>query len=170
MREIQTLLLIDDNEHFCEMIQELLPLYWHGPQLTILTAFSMEDGITAMKNTEIDIILLDLRLPGHSSMGTVQGIVHALEQMRAYIPVILLSAYMGDINTSDALRLGIQEAIHKQGADLLENIVKAIQSAWSRHNYIEERLAIMRSMDRTNGGHAGFASDDGNDHDATIAS
>lgn len=56
------ILILDDEDY----IRESLACYFEDDGYEVLTAESTEQAIEIIKNTKIDVVLVDLRLPGKS--------------------------------------------------------------------------------------------------------
>ncbi|OGW76180.1 MAG: hypothetical protein A2Z72_00710 [Omnitrophica bacterium RBG_13_46_9] len=85
------ILIIDDEENFCEMIKMNLEA---SGKYKALTAYSGEEGIAMAKSTKPDIILLDISMPKMDGFEVLKALkAHAVTSS---IPVIMLSALDDD--------------------------------------------------------------------------
>jgi DNA-binding NtrC family response regulator len=102
---VAKLLVIDDEQSICWGIRRLGEKMGHE----VLTASSAEHGLECVQTAPVDVIILDVRLPGMDGLS-------AIEQLRRYvgpIPIIVITAY-GDLNTAvQAVRHGAFEYIIK---------------------------------------------------------
>lgn len=102
---VAKLLVIDDEQSICWGIRRLGEKMGHE----VLTASSAEQGLECVQTAPVDVIILDVRLPGMDGLS-------AIEQYRksvGAIPIIVITAY-GDLNTAvQAVRNGAFEYIVK---------------------------------------------------------
>jgi DNA-binding NtrC family response regulator len=98
-------LILDDEADFAEELQEFLQLR----QFEVSTAFTPEQGLTALRKKAFDLLILDIRLPGRDGLDILQ-------QMRTLYPnmeVIMISGH-GDMDTViKAMRYGAIDYLRK---------------------------------------------------------
>jgi DNA-binding NtrC family response regulator len=105
------ILIIDDEPHLPHQIARYLKK--HGYEVE--TVADGEAGLNVLQKHSVDLVLLDLRLPGMSGLEVLKRI-RALEQE---LPVIMLTAY-GDVRSAvEAMKLGASDYLLK-GFDLEE--------------------------------------------------
>jgi DNA-binding NtrC family response regulator len=98
-------LVIDDEVNFTEEIEEFLDN--HGYQS--FTANNVQKGRTILKNHEIDLLILDVRLKGISGLDVLKEVKEAYPKLE----VIIVSAH-GDMETViTALRNGAVDYLKK---------------------------------------------------------
>lgn len=98
-------LVIDDEVNFTEEIEEFLDS--HGYQS--FTANNVQKGRTILKNHEIDLLILDVRLKGISGLDVLKEVKEAYPKLE----VIIVSAH-GDMETViTALRNGAVDYLKK---------------------------------------------------------
>lgn len=102
--EIETILVIDDELGPREALRFIFK-----DRYNVITADSGIKGIEVIKNRRVDIIILDLKMPGMNGIET-------LAEIRKYdenVPVIILTGY-GDMETArKAMHYGAIEFISK---------------------------------------------------------
>jgi CheY-like chemotaxis protein len=81
-----TILVIDDDETFLEIVSELLARAGY----TVLTAASGQDGLARARSDHPDLILIDYHMPGMTGLMVVQQLKAAAATQR--IPVVSLTA------------------------------------------------------------------------------
>lgn len=87
----QTVLVVDDEPSICWGFEKLL-----GQQgYRVLTASSSEEGIATVRGEPIDLIVLDVRLPGEDGLTALPK----LRQASSDAPVIVMTAF-GDLDTA----------------------------------------------------------------------
>ncbi len=79
------LLVIDDDQN----IRELLSLEFEDLGYSVRTAVSGLDGIQILKDQVIDLIILDIKMPGMDGIETLERIM----SIRKELPVVIHSAY-----------------------------------------------------------------------------
>src|SRR2546430_2359347 len=60
----ETVLLIDDDPQWAALVRVLLPHEWPPPAFALTVATSLEAGLAVLERASVDLILLDLALPG----------------------------------------------------------------------------------------------------------
>ncbi len=155
MRRIETALLIDDAAAFRTTLQ--LALRRRGVQAR--TAATVDEGMFALDDAPVDLIVLDNRMPFGDGMS-------ALGRFRARCPesVILMLTGYGDIPLAvQAVRSGADALLTKPiDADALLAEVEAVRAQPRRSNHLPpvitslnleaiEREAIGAAMRQTGG-------------------
>ncbi len=103
----RTILLIDDSRLVRKMYRHRLI----GDSYRMLTAESGETGLEVLQRQTVDLILLDLGLPGMSGIEVLERIMD--DDSLRNIPVLVLSAKEQETLIERALELGAQEFISK---------------------------------------------------------
>jgi len=105
------ILIVDDEPNLPHQLARFLGK--HGYE--VLTAADGHAGLCALQNNTIDLLLLDVRLPGMSGLEVLEEI----RQTDHDLPVVMLTAY-GDVQTAvRAIKLGASDYLIK-GFDLTE--------------------------------------------------
>jgi CheY-like chemotaxis protein len=79
------ILIIDDDVSIRHMLGRVLV----GEGYAVVAAANGEAGLKIAANTEIDLVLLDLKMPGMTGQETLK----ALNTKRPGLPVIIISAF-----------------------------------------------------------------------------
>jgi DNA-binding NtrC family response regulator len=104
-----TILIIDDEPNLPHQFARFLRK--HGYE--VFTAASGEEGVRELKQNVIDLVLLDVRLPGMSGLE----VLGEIRKHETELPVIMLTAF-GDTKTAvEAMKLGALDYLMK-GFDL----------------------------------------------------
>jgi len=98
------ILIIEDDTHINQMLRDLLTRVGHS----VLSAYSGTEGLMHVKAEQLDLILLDLMLPG--KMG--EGVLTEIRQM-SQIPIIVLTAIDDEESTISLLKLGANDYVTK---------------------------------------------------------
>ncbi len=121
MEEKLKILIIDDEEGFCELFESLL-----GKEgFAVFTTTDPQKGLELIREGEIDIVFLDLRMPDVDGLTLLRTIKEHDEN----IVVIMVSAY-GTIETAvEAMKYGAYDFITKpfQRNELLRITYKAVE-------------------------------------------
>lgn len=110
------ILLIDDETEFTSALAERLEIRGHE----VKTADTGASGIEIIQNRNVDIVILDLMMPGMSGLD-------ALRQIKAFntkLPVILLTGHGSTKEGMEGMRIGATDYLMKplDIKDLLEKI------------------------------------------------
>ncbi len=138
----KVILAIDDEEH----ILELLSYNLESNGFRVLTADSGEDGLEMLKKEAVDLVLLDIMLPGIDGMEMLKRIRKNPDT--ADLPVIMLTAKSEEINKVLGLEVGADDYISKPfGIYELVARVKAVLRRSERNRAVsatpEERDEII---------------------------
>lgn len=117
---MKKILVIDDDPMNLRMASFLLT----KQSYEVVTAGSGDEGLKILDDTPVDLILLDIEMPGMDGIETFQYIM--VEHIE--IPVIFLTASTDTKNVIEALRLGAVDYITKPFVpdDLLGRVSKVI--------------------------------------------
>jgi excisionase family DNA binding protein len=93
-----TILVVDDEE----AIRELMVTALASKTRAVLTAGSGDEALEIVKRSDVDLVLLDLSMPGMNGVETFREI-HSL---RPALPVMIVTAYPDSDLMSKALEIG----------------------------------------------------------------
>jgi excisionase family DNA binding protein len=93
-----TVLVVDDEE----AIRDLMVTALASKARQVLTAAGGEEALELVKRNEVDLVLLDLSMPGMNGVDTFREL-HAL---RPALPVIIVTAYPDSDLMAQALEIG----------------------------------------------------------------
>jgi CheY-like chemotaxis protein len=113
------ILVVDDDEHLRELHEQLLSAAGY----TVMLASSGPEALEAAQNEAVDLVLLDLAMPG---MDGIEAMARMLDANRQ-LPVIIYTAYS---NFRDDFQTWTAEAyVTKESsrADLLKAIREALE-------------------------------------------
>lgn len=129
----KVILAIDDEEH----ILELLSYNLESNGFRVLTAESGEDGLKKLEKETVDLVLLDIMLPGIDGMEILKRI--RKDPNTAEVPVIMLTAKSEEINKVLGLEVGADDYISKPfGIYELVARVKAVLRRSERNQRVVE--------------------------------
>lgn len=94
------ILIIDDEEDFCELVRKNLEL---SSNFKVDTAISGKEGIKLAKAIKPDLILLDILMPGMDGFEVLKELKR--DKDTAMVPVVMLTARKDDESKSKAAQL-----------------------------------------------------------------
>jgi two-component system NtrC family response regulator len=118
---MHTILIVDDEPNYLIVLSELL----RDEGFEVFTAESAQDGLPLVRNTDLDLIISDMKMPGMDGiqfLGQVKKIIREL-------PVILITAYAEVEKAVEAMHLGAFTYLAKPFSNeaLLASVHKAIE-------------------------------------------
>ncbi len=138
------LLIVDDEKDFVEMFS--MRLATHGEKVS--SAFSGSEALKRLEQGSIDVVILDIRMPGMDGMETLKQI----KQHFPIVEVILLTGHGSARTAVEGMKLGAFDYLMKP-ADFKVLKVK-LEAARKRKDEHEEwirqaevRLLLRRSGD-----------------------
>ena len=132
------ILVVDDQEPNRAMLRDMLERYGHA----IFTAKSGESALEVLQNEVIDVILLDLSMPG---MGGKQVLaqVKSNENWRA-IPVIVISGHQEMANVVECIELGADDYLFKPFNAVL--LRARINAGLERKNWLDKEALYLEQL------------------------
>jgi DNA-binding response OmpR family regulator len=124
---LATVLVVDDNEDAVDIIARLLSQ--HG--MTAVRAYSGQECLTIVRSRAIDVIVLDVMMPGMDGLEVCQH----LKQVVPTPPIILLTAKDDMATRAAGMALGVSEFVVKpvNNRDLIARIKTQISTRrWER--------------------------------------
>ena len=100
-----TLLVIDDEKNMAKSIQRQMQRYG----LECLSAYSGEDGIKVLEENPVDVVLVDIMMPGINGIETLSIIKERWPNM----PVIMMTAFATIELAVEAMKKGAVDFISK---------------------------------------------------------
>lgn len=114
------ILAVDDDPVTLAQYREVL-----GTKHTVFFALDGEQAIEMLDDTQPDLIIVDVRLPGADGPQIVR-------KLRRYtsVPVMMISSYPQDVSEEELIRLHIHSALIKPvDPDVLEMEVETLLSS-----------------------------------------
>ncbi len=137
-------LIVDDERDFVEMFS--LRLKQQGERVS--TAYSGREALDLLKQVSIDVVILDIRMPGMDGIDTLKQI----RRLYPLVEVILLTGHGSTETAVEGMKLGAFDYLMKP-ADFdeinqkLENARKRKDEQEERIRQAEVRLLLRRSGD-----------------------
>ena len=129
MFDSMRVLLIDDEKLFVETLSKVL----RKRGMEVLAAHNGLQALELLSTEEVDVIVLDLRMPGMDGLATLE----AIRARDTLTPVILLTGHIDISRVSQIMNKGATEVLFKPCP--AETLVSAIENAF-------ELKAITREM------------------------
>ncbi len=120
LSRMSQVLVIEDEKDCSDMLSRVLSRDGHH----VVTASNGWEGLIAMDKYPVDLIVLDLMMPGMDGYTFLQ--ILREDRSRANIPVIVLTAMENSISDHRAQRLGVTEHFLKSSDDIGQ-LVSAVQ-------------------------------------------
>ena len=132
------ILIIDDHQLFVDGLGFLLTSF--DENLTVYTASSTHEGLkTAYAQTELDLILLDLTMPGLDGISCLK----IMQQEGINIPVVILSAQEDTSYVRQAMDLGAKGFIPKSHD--ARAMYDALLQVWEGDTYLPDAMRAQLS-------------------------
>ncbi|MCK5163812.1 MAG: response regulator [Desulfobacula sp.] len=136
-------LIVDDEKDFVEMFS--LRLTEQGEKVS--TAHSGKEALKVLETVAIDVVILDIRMPGMDGIDTLKQI----KALHPVVEVILLTGHGSTETAVEGMKLGAFDYLMKP-ADF-EDIKIKLENARKRKDEQEERIrkAELRLLLRSSG-------------------
>jgi DNA-binding NtrC family response regulator len=138
-------LVVDDDEAVRKACCDIAA----GMGFSVVGADSATSARAILKHQKIDLLLLDLKLPGGGGLGL-------LEQVKALHPetgVVVMTAFATVSSAVEAMRIGAEDYLTKPFA--LEELATVLERAGQRHT-IDVQSRLLREKLRTQKGMGGL--------------
>lgn len=125
------ILVVEDDNAIRQGMVDTLSL----EGFTVYEADNGDDGMRSATSAEVDLILLDLVMPGHSGLE----ILEAVRRTRPRLPVIILSALGDEKDRVAGLKLGADDYVVKPFSvnELLARIEAVLRRSAERPNDVK---------------------------------
>ena len=123
-------LLVDDEEDFVEMLS--LRLQEAGEKVS--AAYSGKGCLDTLAKTDIDVVVLDIKMPGMDGMATLVEI----KKRFPLVEVIMLTGHGSTETAVEGMRLGAFDYLMKPAE--FDELTSKLQSARKRKDEQEERI------------------------------
>nr|WP_319396092.1 response regulator [uncultured Desulfobacter sp.] len=124
------ILIVDDEKDFVEMFS--LRLTRQGEKVS--AAYSGQEALDLLEKTNIDVVILDIRMPGMDGIETLKKI----KAGHPLVEVILLTGHGSTETAVEGMKEGAFDYLMKP-ADF-EDISEKLANAWKRKDEQEERI------------------------------
>jgi len=137
-------LLVDDEKDFIEMLS--LRLKEVGERITV--AYSGQEGLDTLGKADIDVVILDIKMPGMDGIETLREI----KKKYPLVEVIMLTGHGSTETAVQGMKLGAFDYLMKP-ADF-NDLTAKLEGARKRKDEQEERIrkAEVKLLLRRSGG------------------
>jgi len=131
----ETILIVEDEKLIRWSLRNRLQKEGYG----VIDVDRGEDALAALEEKEIDLVLLDYRLPDMDGLQILRNISSRLEEL----PVIMMTAYSSVESAIEAMKLGAFDYLNKpfEVEELLLGIAKALENTSLRRELSRYRKA-----------------------------
>jgi DNA-binding NtrC family response regulator len=125
-------LLVDDEEEYTEALAQRL----EARNLSVITASNGDEAIARVREEEIDVVVLDMVMPGRSGVEVLKEI----KQIKPLVEVILLTGHATVQSAIDSMTRGAFYYLMKptEMKNLLEKIAHAYQHKAEQEHRIRQ--------------------------------
>ncbi len=127
------ILIVDDHRIVREGLKKIIQL--ETDMIVAGQAKDAGEAIRLMSTTDIDLVVLDIALPGKSGLEVIKD----LKALKPSVRIIMLSMYPEERFAIKALKAGASGYLTKETAP--EELINAIRVVNSGHNYITAFIA-----------------------------
>jgi two-component system, NtrC family, response regulator AtoC len=136
----KTILIVDDDEGMRDTLTAILKRDYR-----VLSVASAEDGLVRLRQTRIDLMLLDVRLPGAGGLEMLRQV----REQWADIEVIMISAITEVETAVQAMKSGAYHYITKEfDYDALRALVRNASERQDLKNRVESLEAQVEAQDQ----------------------
>lgn len=104
MRKVVNVLVVDDDLGICETMNDVLSEHHH-----VDIARDGFEGLRMTKDHDIDIVLMDMKMPGMDGIETSKKIKVVHPMMK----IIMITAFLSEIDRDRAMNVGIEQILCK---------------------------------------------------------
>lgn len=123
-------LLVDDEEQFVEALAMRLEARGYA----VATVFNGDQALSHLKAKDVDVVILDVLMPGLSGIDTLREI----KKLRPLTEVFMLTGHATVETAIEGMKLGAFDYLMKPTE--IENLVEKITKAYKRKAEHEERI------------------------------
>ena len=131
-----TVLIIDDEEEIRESIELLL----NSEGLETITAKDGGEGLAILEDHQVDLVLLDLMLPGRSGMDLQKEI----KRIEPSLPVVIITAMAGIESAVTAIKEGCFDYVTKPWDN--EKLLVIVSNAVKQRQLMSENTQLRRAL------------------------
>jgi two-component system, NtrC family, response regulator len=133
---METILIVDDEKNYLLVLKELL-----GEEgYEVVTAQSVAEALTIYQETELDLVVTDMKMPGMSGME----LLSVLREKDPHLPVIMMTAYGTVEKAVEAMKKGAYDYIIKPFDN--EILKKTITKALAMGQIIKENRLLSQEL------------------------
>lgn len=127
-------LLVDDETDFLDSLTERLSLR----SLQVITATSGPEALELLTARPVDVVVLDVRMPGMDGIETIKEI----KKSHPLVEVILLTGHASLQASIQGMELGAFDYLLKPAA--IDELVYKIQDAFQKKSFQEKKISALK--------------------------
>jgi DNA-binding NtrC family response regulator len=135
-------LLVDDETSFVETLGRRLSLR----KLDVRTAASADEAFDVLAREDIDVVVLDVRMPGTDGLTAIKTI----KRRHPLVEVILLSGHANLEASVGGMALGAFDYLLKPVR--LDELVYKLEDAYKHKSLQEDKIRALREASKRTGG------------------
>ncbi len=133
---MQTILIVDDEKNYLVLLEALLGAEGYET----LTASSARDALEILRNSDVDLLITDMKMPGMTGMELLEE----CERLKPDVPVITLTAY-GTIEMAvEAMKKHAYDYITKPFQN--EQLKLTVKKALEAHRLEKENKLLRQAL------------------------
>lgn len=133
--ETMKMMLVDDEERFLSTTKKLLS----KKGFEVMTAKSGPDALDILREHNIHVVILDVKMPGMDGIETLK----AIKRNYPLVEVIMLTGHATVESAIDGLKSGAADYLMKP-TDIGDIILKA-REAFGKRQMMEERIRVAQT-------------------------
>lgn len=130
------ILVVEDKESFREYIKEV----FKKEGFKVFDTENSKEAVEIFKNNDINIVLLDLRLPGKDGIA----ISKEIKKIDSTIPIVIITAYGTVDNAVKAMKLGVYDFIEKPVDP--ERLLHIVRRASREQQLLRENIILKEEL------------------------
>lgn len=127
-------LLVDDEPDFVAPLTNRLALR----KLEVITAGSGEEAIQTLEGHSVDVVVLDVKMPGMDGIEAIRQI----KKRHPLVEVIMLTGHASLEASIEGMELGAFDYLLKPAA--IDELVYKIQDAYKKKSLQEKKIAALK--------------------------
>jgi DNA-binding NtrC family response regulator len=126
------MMLVDDEERFLETTKKLLER--KGYQ--VATALSGSEALDKLQKEDIQVVILDVKMPGMDGMATLK----AIKNRHPLVEVIMLTGHATVESAVEGLKSGAADYLMKPTD--IEDLIRKAEGAYAKRQVLEEKIRV----------------------------
>jgi DNA-binding NtrC family response regulator len=132
------ILVIDDEKGVRDLLRAALERWGYA----VLTASQGHAALALMRESAVDMVISDLRMPGLSG----EELVGKLKAEWPEVPVVVISAYGGPRHIVEVIKKGAEDYLAKPFSD--EDLEVVVFKALEKHRLLLENLRLRQELEK----------------------
>lgn len=123
-------LIVDDEGEFREMISKILA----KRELKVVSVESGEKALNVLEHSRIDVVLLDVKMPGIDGIETLQRI----RSLKPLVEVVLLTGHASVESGIEGMKLGASDYLMKPIE--IDPLLEKLEEAYEKKRLHQEKI------------------------------